>query len=289
MKFRLFASGLLLSLILLSACNDYTRVLKTNDVAYKYEAAKEYYTRGQYNRAATILNEVLPALRGTEVGEEALYMHGLATYYAKDYEGAATILRKYYTDYSKGKYAEQARYYCGLALYQSVPEVKLDQTPTYDAVKELSAFVERYPTSPLATDASQKIFELQDQLVEKEWLAAKQYYDLGSYFGNCGTGGSNYQACIVTAENAIRDYPYMQRREDFALLILRAKFDLADQSVLSKKQERLQNAVEEYQNFVDDFPESTHRKEVDQLYNKYSKQLVRPALTETAEQEQQPQ
>lgn len=279
MKLKLFISGFILSSLLFS-CSDYSNVLKSNDYYYKFEAAKEYYVRGQYNRAATLLNEVLPALRGTEVGEEALFMHGLATLKAKDYEAAATIFRKYYTDYPKGRYAEQAYYYCGVALYESTPEVKLDQTPTFEAVAELTRFVERYPRSAMQTDARNKIFELQDKLVEKEWLSAKLYYDLGSYFGNCSTGGSNFQACITTAENAIRDYPYMQRREEFAFLIVRAKFDLADQSVLEKKQERLASAIEEYQNFIEEFPQSEHRKEADQLYNKFSKQLHRSAQTE---------
>lgn len=275
MKLKILFAGIL-AVTLLTGCNEYNRVIKSGDAFYKFEAAKEYYVRGQYNRAAMLLNEVLPALRGTEAGEEALFMHGMATLKAKDYEAAATILRKYYTDYPKGHFAEQAQYFCGVALYESTPEVKLDQTATYDAVTELNRFVERWPRSELASDARNKIFELQDKLVEKEWLSAKLYYDLGSYFGNCYTGGNNYQACITTAENALRDFPYTKRREDFALLILRAKFDLADQSIPAKKQERLADAFEEYQNFIDEFPESAGRKSADQLFSKYKRQGNQP-------------
>ncbi|MBP3228151.1 MAG: outer membrane protein assembly factor BamD [Bacteroidaceae bacterium] len=282
MKLRHLLVGLA-AVATLTACSDYAKVLKSHDAYYKYEAAKEYYTRGQYARTATLLNEVLPALRGTELGEEALYLHGSATLKAKDYDAAATILRKYYTDYPRGQFAEQASYNCGIALYKSTPEVKLDQTPTYEAVTELSRFIERYPRSPLTVDARDKIFELQDKLVEKEWLSAKLYYDLGSYFLNCSKGGSNYQACIVTAENAIRDYPYTPRKEEFAFLIVRAKFGLADQSVSEKKEERLVSAIDEYHSFIDEFPQSVHRSEADQLYRKYSRQLNRPIQTEEEE------
>ena len=266
--------------VIIVGCSDYNRVLKSNDALYKFEAAKEYYLNGHYNRVAMLLNEVLPVLRGTEVGEEALFMHGMATFYAKDYDAAATIFRKYCTDFPRGIFTEQARYHSGLALYMSVPEVKLDQTPTYDAVRELSKFVEQYPRSMLAEDARNKIFELQDQLVEKEWLSAKQYYDLGSYFGNCSSGGSNYQACITTAENALREFPLMTRREQFVFLVLRAKFDLAAQSVPEKRAERLRAAIEEYKNFVDEFPESTNRKEADALYKKYANRVELPDTTE---------
>ncbi|MBR1838747.1 MAG: outer membrane protein assembly factor BamD [Bacteroidaceae bacterium] len=270
--------------LIATSCSDYNRVLKSGDAHYKFEAAKEYYVRGHYNRAAMLLNDVLPALRGTESGQEALFMHGMATLRAKSYTEASKILSMYFTDYPRGYFAEQARYYNGIALYESVPEVKLDQTPTYEAVTALTQFVERYPLSPFAQDARNKIFELQDQLVEKEWLSAKLYYDLGSYFGNCSTGGSNFQACITTAENAIREFPFTPRREEFAWLIVRAKFDLADQSVLSKKQERLESAIEEYQNFIDEFPQSSHLKEAEQLYTKHIKDLERPAVAVDQEQ-----
>lgn len=259
----------LLTSAVMAACSDYNRVLKSGDAFYKYEAAKECFSDGHYNRAALLLNEVLPALRGTEAGEGALYMHGMATLRAGDYGSAATVFRKYYTDYPRGVFAEQARYHCGLALYMGVPEVRLDQTPTYDAVRELSAFVEMFPRSVLAEDAREKVFELQDQLVEKEWLAAKQYYDLGSYFGNCSMGGSNFQACITTAENALREFPLMGRREEFSFLVVRAKFDLAAQSVAERKPERLRAALEECKNFVDEFPESPHRAAADALLKKY--------------------
>ena len=38
----------------------------------------------------------------------------------------------------------------------------------------------------------------------KNTFSAQLYYNLGTYFGNCTSGGSNYEACIVTAQNAIK-------------------------------------------------------------------------------------
>ena len=45
-------------------------------------------------------------------------------------------------------------------------------------------FMEYSPTSSRRQDAQQMIFDLQDKLVMKDYLAAKLYYDLGSYTGN---------------------------------------------------------------------------------------------------------
>jgi outer membrane protein assembly factor BamD len=264
---------IILSTVLsLAACGNYNDLLKSSDIGYKYEAAKEYYVDGQYNRASQLLQTIITTMKGSEKGQESLYLFGLCNYYSENYETATAIFRKYYQTYAKGVYAEDAHYYSGLSLMQEAPEPRLDQTPTYEAVTEFQNFLELYPYSTRREQAMAHIFELQDLLVEKEYLSAKLYFDLGNYFGNCSNdGGSNYQACVVTAENAIRDYPYTKMREDFAILILRAKFELAKNSVEDKKVERYHNAIDEYYGFTNEYPESKYMKEAEEMFKKASK------------------
>lgn len=257
--------------LLLASCSEYTKLQKITDYTYKYELGKKYYAEGYYNKSTLCLQDVIAMLKGTEQGEESLFLLGMASYKAHNYDASASYFRKYYQSYPKGIYAEKARYYCGLSLYNNIPEVKLDQTATYEAITEFQNFLELYPSGEYSEAAQNKIFELQDVLVEKEYLSAKLYYDLGSYFGNCTNGGSNYQACIVTAENAIKDYPYTSHREDFAVLILKAKFELAEQSVEAKKEERYHAAIDEYYGFTNEYPESKHLKEATALFNKAKK------------------
>lgn len=264
-------------LLALSSCNDYNRVLKTQDYSYKYEVAKQYYAEGQYNRASLLLQDVLSVLKGTDQGEESLYLSGLCNMKAHNYSAASTVFRKYYETYPRGKYVEEARFNCGRSLYAITPEPRLDQTDTFQAVTEFQNFIETFPGSKYRAQAQDLIFKLQDKLVEKEYLSAKLYYDLGTYIGN-GTNG-NYGACIVTAENAIKDYPYTSRREDFSILILRAKFKLARFSVESKKAERYHNAIDEYYGFVTEYPESKYMSEAKQMFAKASKYV------ETGEEE----
>ena len=128
--------------------------------------------------------------------------------------------------------------------------------------------MEAYPNSKFSAAARGLIFELQDKLVEKEYLSAQLYYNLGDYFGNCTMGGSNYEACIITAQNAIRDYPYTRRKEDFSILILRAKYDLAVRSVESKMNERYNDTIDEYYGFVNEFPKSKYLNEAKKIYDK---------------------
>lgn len=107
--------------------------------------------------------------------------------------------------------------------------------------------------------------------MEKELYSAQLYYNLGTYFGNCTEGGNNYEACIVTSENALKDYPYSSKREDFALLIMKSKYELAKQSVEEKRVERFQNAEDEAYGFINEYPDSKSRKLAEEYVNKCKK------------------
>lgn len=246
--------------MLLSCSNEFNAVYKNADYMYKYEYAKKCYASGKYNNAQTLLGDVVTLLKGTEYAEESLFMYGMALYQNLDYEMAAETFKKYCTSYPKGKYTEQAFFYTAESLYDSSPEPRLDQTPTMSAIKAYQQFMDIYPSSSMSETAHERLVTLQDKLVTKELYNARLYYNLGTYFGNCLTGGSNYEACIITAENAIKEYPYMNRREDFAILIMKSKYYLAQNSVEEKRQERFQNAEDECYGFINEYPDSPNRK-----------------------------
>ena len=108
------------------------------------------------------------------------------------------------------------------------------------------------------------IFELQDKLVLKEFLSAKLYYNLGNYLGN------NYLSCVVTAQNALRDYPYTHYREDLSILVLKSKYEMAIYSVEDKKIERYRETIDEYYAFVNEFPESKYLKDAQKIFKESS-------------------
>lgn len=265
----------LLSAGVFSSCGEYNKVLKSTDYEYKYEAAKSYFAKGQNSKAATILEELIPIMKGTAYGEESLYMLAMTYFNQGDYVTASHYFNTYYTTYPRGTYTELARYNSGKALYLDTPEPKLDQSSTYKAIQELQMFMEYFPRSERRELAQNMIFELQDKLVEKEYLSAKLYYDLGSYTGNTvySSTGNNYLAAIVTAQNILKDYPYTKLREELSILILRAKYDMAKESVIEKKEERMLETVDEYYAFKNGFPESKYMKEVENIYKDASKYI----------------
>ena len=263
----------LLSAGVFTSCGEYNKVLKSTDYEFKYEAAKSYFGKGQNSRAATLLEELIPMMKGTTNGEESLYMLGMTYFNQGDYVSASHYFNTYYTTYPHGIYTEQARFFSGRALYLDTPEPRLDQSSTFKAIQELQMYMEYFPGSQRREQAQNMIFELQDKLVDKEYMSAKLYYDLGSYTGNTvySSTGNNYQAAVVTAENVLREYPYTKRREDLSLLVLRAKYDMAKASVDEKKEERMRETIDEYYAFKNEFPESKHLKEVESIFKDASK------------------
>ena len=264
----------IMAAILLTGCaKEFNAVYKSTDNLYKYEYAKEQYARGKFSRASLLLGELVTVMKGTENAEECLYMYGMATYNAKDYESASEIFRKYTTSYPRGKYVEKCSYFVGESLYHTVPEPRLDQTPTYAALKAYQEFMDLYPASPNRATAEKKLFELQDNLVQKELHNAQLYYNLGTYIGNCTGGGNNYDACIITSQNALKDYPFTSLRENFYLLIMKSKYALAVHSVREKQMERFQNAEDECYGFLNEFPDSKDKELAEKYIAKCKKYL----------------
>ena len=56
-------------------------------------------------------------------------------------------------------------------------------------------------------------------------------------------------------------------------MLLKSKYLLAINSVQEKKNERLSQALDEYFSFVDEYPESNHKREVERFYETTAKLL----------------
>lgn len=257
----------LLSAAILSGCGEYNKVLKSTDYNYKYEYAKRAFEEGKYTQAYTILEDIVTVFKGTDKAEESLFLLGMSYYENKDYLSSGSYFRTYYQHYPKGKYAELARFYCGYGYYLDSPETQLDQSGTVKAIEELQNFLEFFPKSDKVSIAQNAIFELQDKLVKKELENATLYYNLGNFMGN------NYESAVIVAKNALKDYPYSKYKEQLELLILKSRFQEANQSTDEKKEDRFRVVIDEYYSFINDFPESDNRNEAENIFKIASKHV----------------
>lgn len=259
----------ILSLLLTSCAQEYNQVYKSTDHTYKYEYAKECFAKGKYSFAVPLLQDLVTIQKGTDNAQECLYMLAMSEYGMRDYQAASEAFKKYYQTYPNGDYAEMASFYIGQSLYEGTPEPRLDQTPTVAAIAAFQDYLDLYPNGKMKGTAQQRLFALQDKLIRKEYLNAKLYYNLGSYFGNCGNdGGNNYEACIITAQNALNDFPYSSLREEFAILVMKGKYELAQMSVEEKKVQRYQDAEDECYGFINEYPDSKERSTAEKYIEK---------------------
>ena len=251
---------LTLMLAVLTGCGESNRVLKSKDVDVRYNYAKKAYDQGKYLQASTILEGLITPLRGGPRGEEALYLLAMSYYKNQDYLNSGVYFRTYYGRYPRGTYAEDAHFYSGYGYYKESPDPQLDQSMSLKATQELQNFLDLYPKSERAEAARKALFELQDKRTLKELQNAYLYYNLGMYLGN------NYQSAVIVSQNALRLFPYSKYKEDFEMLILKAKYQMARQSVAEKMEERYRDVIDEYFSFINNYPEGPNRKEADNIY-----------------------
>lgn len=248
-------------MMLFSSCGEYNKLLKSQDADLKYSYAKKYFNQKKYVRSATLLEEVVQYYRGRTEAEESLYLLAQSYYGQKDYVTASEYFKTYYNTYPKGEFAELARYYSAYGLYLDSPDPRLDQTQTYESISQFLIYLEYYPQSERAKEAQDILFELQEKLAYKEYLAAKLYFNLGTYLGN------NYGACVITAENALKSYPDTKYREELVYLIVCSKYEVAVVSVDERLQGRYREVVDQYYNYMNEFPEGKYVKQITKYFD----------------------
>ena len=259
--------SLVLALAFLSGCSGYNKIMKASDYNTKYSLAKTYFMEGHFTTCSSILEECVAFLRGTSKAEEAMYLLASCYYNLDDYLSASQYYMACYRSFPNSTYSENCLFWSGKSLFLDTPDPRLDATSTTNAIAQLQRFVEAYPQSKFRSEAEQMIYTMYDRLVEKEIGTAELYYNMGNYLGN------NYLSSIIVAQNALRDYPYTKYREKLSLLVLKAKFQMAQESVLEKRDDRYRDAIDEYYAFKNEFPESEHMKEADRIFRISTKNL----------------
>jgi outer membrane protein assembly factor BamD len=72
---------LVLVFVALGACSKFSKLQKSGDVNEKYAGAVDYYNKKDYFRAGTLLDEIIPLMKGTENYERAQLYFAYCKYY----------------------------------------------------------------------------------------------------------------------------------------------------------------------------------------------------------------
>lgn len=248
-----------------SSCNDYQKLLKSTDSELKYKKAIEYFDKGDFVQATTLFESVSADFKGTERSESVLNYMAKSYMGQKDYYSASEYYTAYVKTYPKGKYVIESKFMIGYCYYLDSPDERLDQSSTKSAINAFQEFLELFPESDKVPEVNKLLDKLNDKLAYKYYLNSKLYYDLGNYLGN------NYESAVITAQNALKLYPSTVYREELSFLVLDSKFQQAEQSIEIKKMERYRNTIDEYYNFINEFPAGKFRKKADKILSETKK------------------
>lgn len=252
----------LLILFALSSCTEYRKVLKSNDMQYKYDTALEYYKDGKYTKAYPLLEELYIVYRGTDKGERIAYYQAKSDFLMKDYILASHRLTQFYKNYPNSIYAEECQFLAAFCNYKLSPKWSLDQAETYRAIRTLQLFALDYPESRRIDSCNALLDEMRFKLEYKEYKGAKLFYRMESY-----------RAAQTAFANFNRSYPSSRFKEECYYLEFKSGYLLAINSVEDKKLERIEEAMKAYITFVDRFPESKFVREAEGLYEELTELL----------------
>ncbi len=243
--------------ILFVSCSEYQKLLKSDDAKLKYEKALELYEEGEYLKAITLFEQVIPIYKGTKDEEKIFYLYAQANYKAGDYIIAGYYFRNFAKSYPNSEYAQDAFYMSAYCYYLDSPPYNLDQTNTVKAIGEFQLFISRYPESDKVADANKYIEKLGDKLAKKSFYNSKLYFDL-----------RQYEAAITAFENTLKGYPNSNYREDCLFYILQSHFLYAENSIRKKQSERYQKAVKAYKLYILEYPNGEYIKDAKKMHEK---------------------
>jgi outer membrane protein assembly factor BamD len=174
--------GALLSLGFAASCASNPKSIPPNSREpdkFLFEKGTEALNDKKWLRAREFLRQIVDNYPQSPYRPDAKL--GLADSYMGEGSAASLVLaineyQEFLTFYPTNRRADYAQYKLGMAHFRQMRGPQRDQTETRDAVKELQAFVERYPNSELLVDGKAHLREAKDRLGDSEYNVG-YFYD----------------------------------------------------------------------------------------------------------------
>ena len=264
---RYLKLSVLLALCLLatqSCKSQYELLLASGDVDAKYEAAMNYYNLKKYQKAAQLFESMAVLTSGTERDDTVQYYWGLSNYRYRDYYTAESNFARFIENFPRSPFANDAAFYRLDCLYRATNRWELDQMPTRTCMAAIMEFIRERPDDEHVTTCREMLADLMERLDRKDFEAGKLYYRM-----------EDYPAARIKLQNVLKTNAENVYREDVLYYTAMSSYHYARLSVVKKQKDRYLTFVDDYLNFVGEYPESKHRSELDRLYRQVQKILGR--------------
>jgi len=262
---KIFSIAAVLALVVMSgtSCKSaFELLLDSNDTDAKYDAAFDYFNQGKFNKAAQLFESISVVTNGTEREDTVQYYWGLSNYRSKDYYTAETNFTEFITKFPRSPFTEPASFLRVDCLYKQTYRYELDQKPSTAALSAVSEYLTNYPGTDHLDYCQNMIEDLGERMDRKAYENAKLYYRM-----------EDYKAARVAFHNILKDNADNRYREEILYYSAMSSYKFAHLSVQEKQKERYLSFVDDYYNFIGEFPESRYRREMDVLYKRSQKAM----------------
>jgi outer membrane protein assembly factor BamD len=262
----------LIMVLLLPACGNYGKLLKSGTIEQKLNAANAYYAKKDYAHALGLFEQLLGYYSGQTEQEKIQYYIAYCNYGQGSLDLASYLFQSFYETYPNSIHAEECLYMFAYCHYLNSQGPELDQTNTLKAINELQLYINQYPESKRVAEANTLIDKLREVLAEKAYLHAMIYFKT-----------QEYKAAIVCIKNVLKDWPELPQREELEFIRVKAHFLLAENSIevwekddgkQFLKKERYESTIEACKLFKSSYPTSKYNSDVENFNRKSTAGII---------------
>lgn len=252
----------------LFSCSDYQKLLNSDNASEKYKQAEVFYNSGEYRKANRLLEQIIPKYRGKPQAQRIIFFFAESYFQIKSYNLAAYQYENFVKSFPKSDRIQEASFKAAKSYYYQSPTFSLDQEETYTAIEKLQVFINLYPNSEYSSEANQMISELQVKLEKKDFEIAKQYYTI-----------RDYRSAIKTNDNFIASFPGTKFREEALYTKFISLYEIAINSVIYKKENRLKELQQQFNLILRYYPDSVFKEDLDDKMKKINSELEKVNTT----------
>ncbi len=234
----------LISIFLFSCSSSVDVSSLSADEYLKY--AKALYDDESYEEATSQFQSILLQYPASPVNDDAQYYLGMTYFQRHQYILAAYEFSKLIRDIPTSPFVGDSQYMLADCYYQLSPPYQLSQEYTKKSIEEFQAFIDFFPKDKRVPEVEKKINEMNFKLAEKEFSSARIYEKMG--FNN---------AAVIYYSSVVNTY----HDTEFAPKALYRKIKI----LLAKN--RIKEAKESMQTFLNRYPDNDQASEIQELYN----------------------
>tara|TARA_A100001015_G_scaffold300765_1_gene386675 strand:- start:9248 stop:10075 length:828 start_codon:yes stop_codon:yes gene_type:complete len=271
MKFKFINISIFKILIVFTfSCSDYQKLLNSDNSSEKYKQAEVFFNNGEYRKANRLLEQIIPSYRGKPQAQRIIFFFAESYFQTKSYSLAAYQYENFIKSFPKSDRIQEASFKAAKSYYHQSPTYSLDQKETLTAIEKLQVFINLYPNSEFTGEANQMISELQEKIEKKEFEIAKQYYTI-----------RDYRAAIKSNDIFIASFPGTKFREESLYTKFLSLYEIATNSVDSKKEDRLNQLLQQYDIILRYYPETFFLEDLNNKLEKINLELEQFNNTKT--------